>query len=285
VGCLIAAANYDPAQWERPARFNPARPVKPNRTFGAGVHFCVGAPRARLELQIALPIPLARLPGLRLVGQPEYADVYQFHGQRSLVVGRRIVLLDAVSATCQGTASVVQTFAAVWSMRERIKIDDEAFKSTERQTAFDLGNALLASHLRLQQHFGLRAEVMQVFLLIILATVQKLLRRLSSVPGLSGTAPVPAEFRGGISRRQIATILGIPLETVRRHVDLLATRGLVEERHRGCVSTRGGTLQSLSDAGIPRAMTSQFVSMVNSMTQTGAVRVQSRRKSDVKPGR
>ena len=80
VGLLLAAANRDPGTWDDPDRFNPARPAKPNASFGAGLHFCVGAPLARLELQIALPILFHRLPGLRLAEPPRYADVYHFHG-------------------------------------------------------------------------------------------------------------------------------------------------------------------------------------------------------------
>ena len=86
VGLLLAAANRDPGPFEDPARFDPARPVKPSATFGGGLHFCVGAPLARLELQIALPILFQRLPGLRLTGMPEYADVYHFHGLKRLAV-------------------------------------------------------------------------------------------------------------------------------------------------------------------------------------------------------
>ena len=86
VGLLLAAANRDPGPWEDPARFDPTRPVKVNSTFGGGLHFCVGAPLARLELQIALPILFQRLPGLRLAATPEYADVYHFHGLNRLDV-------------------------------------------------------------------------------------------------------------------------------------------------------------------------------------------------------
>jgi len=88
VGLLLAAANRDPAQWENPDTFRPTRPVKPVATFGAGLHFCVGAPLARLELVTALPILFSRLPGLKLVEKPRYGDVYHFHGLTRLMVSR-----------------------------------------------------------------------------------------------------------------------------------------------------------------------------------------------------
>ncbi len=86
VGLLLAAANRDPGQWDRPDQFRPDRPPMPLVTFGAGLHFCVGAPLARLELQLALPILFARCPGLRLAEPPRYADVYHFHGLQRLMV-------------------------------------------------------------------------------------------------------------------------------------------------------------------------------------------------------
>lgn len=86
VALLLAAANRDPAVWEDPARFDPTRPVKPHASFGAGLHFCVGAPLARLELQIALPILFRHHPDLKLAAPPSYADVYHFHGLQALEV-------------------------------------------------------------------------------------------------------------------------------------------------------------------------------------------------------
>lgn len=88
VALLLGAANRDPGVWENPARFDPGRAIKPHASFGAGLHFCVGAPLARLELQIALPILFERLPGLRLAGQPRYRDVYHFHGLDQLILDR-----------------------------------------------------------------------------------------------------------------------------------------------------------------------------------------------------
>ena len=88
VALLLGAANRDPANWDDPDQFIPSRAPKPNVTFGAGLHFCVGAPLARLELQIALPILFNRLPGLRIVQPPAYGDVYHFHGLTKLLLNR-----------------------------------------------------------------------------------------------------------------------------------------------------------------------------------------------------
>ncbi|MFZ1471197.1 MAG: cytochrome P450 [Paracoccaceae bacterium] len=88
VGLLLAAANRDPGQWEDPALFRPTRPIRPLASFGAGLHFCVGAPLARLELQIALPILFQHCPALHLTEPPLYGDVYHFHGLGRLMVAR-----------------------------------------------------------------------------------------------------------------------------------------------------------------------------------------------------
>ncbi|WP_028028604.1 cytochrome P450 [Gemmobacter nectariphilus] len=86
VACLLGAANRDPRLYDAPQKFKPARADQGNLSFGAGLHFCVGAPLARLELQIALPVLFAALPGLHLSGKPRYANVYHFHGLERLMV-------------------------------------------------------------------------------------------------------------------------------------------------------------------------------------------------------
>jgi unspecific monooxygenase len=86
IACLLAAANRDPVAYDAPNTFRPDRPIKANTSFGGGLHFCVGAPLARLELQIALPVLFNRLPDLHLAQKPQYADVYHFHGLNSLPV-------------------------------------------------------------------------------------------------------------------------------------------------------------------------------------------------------
>ncbi len=88
VGLLLGAANRDPANWDDPNRFAPTRKIKQNSAFGSGVHFCVGAPLARLELANALPILFDRCPNLRLSQPPEYGNVYHFHGLTKVMVTR-----------------------------------------------------------------------------------------------------------------------------------------------------------------------------------------------------
>ncbi len=61
----LAAANHDPARWDRPEVFDPDRPAVPNIAFGWGFHRCLGVHLARMELATALGILLDRLPGLR----------------------------------------------------------------------------------------------------------------------------------------------------------------------------------------------------------------------------
>ena len=87
VGLLLASANRCGAAYGKADRFKPNRRDGPvNQAFGAGLHFCVGAALARLELQTALPILFERRPKLRLAASPAYADIYHFHGLAALQV-------------------------------------------------------------------------------------------------------------------------------------------------------------------------------------------------------
>lgn len=86
IGLLLGAANRDPARFSAADRMILDRPDVASVSFGAGIHFCVGAPLARLELQAALPVLFERLPGLRLAEAPVYADRYHFHGLERLSV-------------------------------------------------------------------------------------------------------------------------------------------------------------------------------------------------------
>jgi cytochrome P450 len=86
VSLLLGAANRDPAQFSDPDRLDLGRQKNPHVSFGGGIHYCLGAPLAQLELQIALPLLLTRLPNLQLAARPHYRNTYHFHGLESLLV-------------------------------------------------------------------------------------------------------------------------------------------------------------------------------------------------------
>jgi len=86
IGLMLAAANRDPSRFANANTFDPFRTDGQNVSFGAGIHFCIGAPLARIELQVALRTLFERLPGLRLVEEPQYKNIYHFHGLERLEV-------------------------------------------------------------------------------------------------------------------------------------------------------------------------------------------------------
>lgn len=86
IALILGAAGRDPALYTDPHRFDPGRMSKPHAAFGGGLHFCVGAPLARLELQIALPALFDHLPHMRLAETPRYAMSYHFHKLDRLII-------------------------------------------------------------------------------------------------------------------------------------------------------------------------------------------------------
>ena len=87
VGLLYGSANRDPEAFELADAFDVARVPNRHLAFGAGVHFCLGAALARLELQLLFETLLARLPGLGPAGDPpRYRPGLVFRGLERLDV-------------------------------------------------------------------------------------------------------------------------------------------------------------------------------------------------------
>lgn len=83
---LLGAANRDPDRFVDPDTFDPGRDDGPPLTFGAGVHYCLGAVLSKLEGKVALPMLLRRFPDLALAGDPGERTTLMLRGYESLPV-------------------------------------------------------------------------------------------------------------------------------------------------------------------------------------------------------
>ena len=82
----FASANRDPEGVERPDELLLDRHPNPYLSFGAGIHYCLGAPLAKLEMGILFDALLRRMPGLELVSPPQWKPTFVLRGLQSLVV-------------------------------------------------------------------------------------------------------------------------------------------------------------------------------------------------------
>ena len=86
LGLLFGSANRDPSVFDRPDQLDLGREPNPHISFGAGVHFCLGAPLARLELEASFSTVLQRLPDLTLLAEPAWKPNYIIRGLKELLV-------------------------------------------------------------------------------------------------------------------------------------------------------------------------------------------------------
>ena len=86
IAALLGSAGRDPAQFITPDQLDVGRDPNPHIGFGGGIHFCLGAPLARLELQISLPLLLERYPGIHPAAEPVLRSTFVLRGYETVPV-------------------------------------------------------------------------------------------------------------------------------------------------------------------------------------------------------
>lgn len=86
IAALLGSANRDEEVFENPETMDLTRSNNPQIGFGAGIHFCLGAPLARLELSVSLPLLFERFPTLTLSGTPIRRDTFVLRGYEHIPV-------------------------------------------------------------------------------------------------------------------------------------------------------------------------------------------------------
>lgn len=86
IAALLGSANRDESVFTNGAEMDLLRDPNPHIAFGAGIHFCIGAPLARLELNAALPMLFERFPALALSGEPVRRPTFVLRGYETVPV-------------------------------------------------------------------------------------------------------------------------------------------------------------------------------------------------------
>ena len=86
IAALIGSANRDSSVFERADEMDLTRDPNPHIGFGAGIHFCLGAPLARLEMSVSLPALWEKYPNMQLDGNPVRRPTFVLRGYESVLI-------------------------------------------------------------------------------------------------------------------------------------------------------------------------------------------------------
>jgi cytochrome P450 len=86
IAALLGSANRDETVFENPTTMDITRSPNPHIGFGAGIHFCIGAPLARMEMTTSLPALFAKYPNLELAAEPKRRPGFVLRGYEKVIV-------------------------------------------------------------------------------------------------------------------------------------------------------------------------------------------------------
>ena len=86
IAALIGSANRDESVFSNPESMDLSRDPNPHIGFGAGIHFCIGAPLARLEMSVSLPALWEKYPNMQLAGEAIRRPTFVLRGYESVAI-------------------------------------------------------------------------------------------------------------------------------------------------------------------------------------------------------
>ena len=86
IAAMLGSANRDEDIFENATALDLTRSPNPHIGFGAGIHFCIGAPLARLEMSTALPMLMRAFPNLELAQEPVLRPTFVLRGYEEVLV-------------------------------------------------------------------------------------------------------------------------------------------------------------------------------------------------------
>jgi cytochrome P450 len=88
IAALLGSANRDEIVFDNPNQIELQRTPNNHIAFGGGIHFCLGAPLARLEMSRSIPALFERFPNIQLVEKPTHRSSFVLRGYQQVLVSK-----------------------------------------------------------------------------------------------------------------------------------------------------------------------------------------------------
>ena len=159
-------------------------------------------------------------------------------------------------------------------LRQRPVISDAGnFDAELRTLSYAMVNSFVAQHAIITEAVAMRPAKLIVYLSIIAATVQKVMRAPTPSEAFRAAAKIAPDNFGYISRRAIAAATGLPNENVRRLVNELIADGLVTVGPSGGVRNTGGNLQNARVLAALKQLFAEHLRLHQIFLDAGAVEI------------
>jgi biotin operon repressor len=154
-----------------------------------------------------------------------------------------------------------------------VNVDRQTAEADARTAAYIVGNGYLALQAILAKNIEMPPTKLLLYVTILVAAVQKVMRSGELPEPLRGTAVLPIELTGFISRRGLASATGVSRETVRRYVSEMLDEGLLITGTRGRVAAQPGILAQPHIQNCLYAMLREFAAISERLHRLGVLQI------------